>query len=47
MSVQLDAFMFDFRVVVPEMLRAEVIEGLHAVHQGVRRMLARVQDTVS
>ena len=30
-----DAVMYDFRVVVPEMLRAEVIKGLHAANQGV------------
>ena len=38
--------MYDFWVVVPESLRKEVTEGLHAAHQEVGCMLARVQDTV-
>ena len=38
--------MYDSRVVVPETFRKEVIEGLHAVHQGVGGMFARAQDTV-
>ena len=37
--------MYDSRVVVPETLRKEVIEALHAAHQVVG-MLARAQDTV-
>ena len=37
-------FKYVFRVVVPEMLRKEVLEGLYVAHQGVGGMLARAQD---
>ena len=41
-----DALLYDFRMVVPEMFRKEVIEGLHAAHQEAEGMVARVRDTL-
>ena len=41
-----DALLYDFRMVVPEMFRKEVIEGLHAAHQGAGGMVARARDTL-
>ena len=46
LSVLDNTVMYDSRVVVPETLRKEVLEGLHTVYQGVGGMLAGALDTV-
>ena len=38
--------MYKSRVIIPRCLRGEVLEGLHAAHQGIQGMRARAQDTV-
>ena len=38
--------MYNKRVVIPRVLRAEVLECLHAACQGVKGMKARAEDTV-
>ena len=46
MSVLEGNVMYDRRVVIPEALQQEVVQGLHAAHQWVGGMLARAQQTV-
>ena len=46
LSVISGVLMYNRRVVIPRVLRAEVLECLHAASQGVQGMKARAQDTV-
>jgi hypothetical protein len=34
------------RIVIPVKLRAQVLETIHAAHQGVSGMIGRVEETV-
>ena len=34
------------RIIIPVKLRQQVLEIIHAVHQGVSGMISRVEDTV-
>lgn len=46
LSVISGVLMYNKRVVIPRVLRAEVLECLHAASQGVQGMKARAEDTV-
>ena len=46
LSVLDGTVMYHSRVVVPVSLQEEVLEGLHAAHQGIEGMHARARETV-
>ena len=46
LSVLDGTVMYHSRVVVPVCLQEEVLEGLHAAHQGIEGMQARARETV-
>ena len=41
-----ETVMYNFRVVVLQSLKEEVLEGLHAAHQGIEGMKSRAMDKV-
>ena len=41
-----NVILYNRRVVIPSSLREEVLQGLHAAHQGVSGMQARAEQTV-
>ena len=46
LSMALGVILYKDRVVVPRVLRREILEGLHARHQGVVSMRARAANCV-
>ena len=46
LSIMDNVIMYNRRVVIPSSLRKEVLQGLHAAHQGVSGMQARAEQTV-
>ena len=41
-----ETVMYNFRVVVPESLKEEVLKRWHTAHQGIEGMQSRAMDTV-
>ena len=38
--------MYNERIVIPPQLRSDVLESLHAAHQGVSSMISRAEHTI-